>query len=268
MANIVDKVAAIRKAIFGRDVRESIASGIEAINTEVVNTTARQNVIDQQEQTRIDAENIRKSNETTRQTQESTRVSNETTRQSNETTRINTFNTNESARQSTFTINETARQTEFDENEAVRISNDNDRATQFNALKSQITTSITDANTATVNANTATSNYTTVVEQTRKIYKPAVDSFADLSIKYPNPEVGWTATAKDSNIEYRWDGVEWMYIGSSDPSTGYSVVVGSTPPDNINSIWLDSPESNRYAKIIPSVTEPTETGQIWWEMDA
>lgn len=34
MANISDKIAQIRSAVYGKDVRESIASGIEAINTE------------------------------------------------------------------------------------------------------------------------------------------------------------------------------------------------------------------------------------------
>ena len=88
MANIADKVAQIRQAIFGKDVRESIASGIEAINSEVVSTTARQKVIDSQEQTRI---------------------SNETIRQSQEATRRNTFDTNEGNRQSLFSSNETER---------------------------------------------------------------------------------------------------------------------------------------------------------------
>ena len=99
MANIADKVAQIRQAIFGKDVRESIASGIEAINSEVVSTTARQNVIDSQEQSRI-------SNETIRQSQEATRVS---TFDNNETNRQNTFDTNEGNRQSLFSSNEVDR---------------------------------------------------------------------------------------------------------------------------------------------------------------
>lgn len=106
MANIAAKVAAIREAIFGKDVRESIASGIEAINDEVVSTTARQNVIDSQEQTRIDNENIRKAQEITRQSQE--------------TNRINTFNTNESNRTITFNTNESNRQILFSTNETDR----------------------------------------------------------------------------------------------------------------------------------------------------
>lgn len=42
MADITQKVADIRNATYGKDVRESIASGIEDINAEVVNTTAKQ----------------------------------------------------------------------------------------------------------------------------------------------------------------------------------------------------------------------------------
>ena len=95
MANIADKVAQIRQAIFGKDVRESIASGIEAINSEVVNTTNRQNAIDAQE--------------ATRQSNENTRIANENQRQTQEQNRINTFNTNEGNRQSLFSTNETER---------------------------------------------------------------------------------------------------------------------------------------------------------------
>ena len=106
MANIADKVAQIRQAIFGKDVRESIASGIEAINSEVVSTTARQKVIDGQEQTRISNEKIRQSQEKIRQSQEASRVS---TFDNNETNRQNTFDTNEGNRQSLFSTNETER---------------------------------------------------------------------------------------------------------------------------------------------------------------
>lgn len=81
MANIQSKVESIRQAVFGKDVREALASGIEDINSEVVNTTARQNVIDSQEQARIDAENIRKNNENTRQQAEIDRQNKETYRE-------------------------------------------------------------------------------------------------------------------------------------------------------------------------------------------
>lgn len=106
MANISDKVAQIRQAIYGKDVRENIASGIEAINAEVVNTTGRQNVIDSQETTRIANENIRINNENTRQSQEQSRS---TTFINNEAARQNTFDTNETARSDTFNTNEVER---------------------------------------------------------------------------------------------------------------------------------------------------------------
>lgn len=54
MANIKDKIAQIRQAIFGKEVRESIASGIEAINEEVENTTARQDNVEAQFQAVLD----------------------------------------------------------------------------------------------------------------------------------------------------------------------------------------------------------------------
>lgn len=46
MANIIAKIAQIRAAILGIDVRESIASGIESINTEVVSTTAKETALE------------------------------------------------------------------------------------------------------------------------------------------------------------------------------------------------------------------------------
>jgi hypothetical protein len=106
MANVTEKVASIRQAVYGKDVRESIASGIEAINDEVVSTTSRQNVIDSQEQTRINNENIRQSQEASRQSQESVRT--------------NIFNTNEDAREATFNTNENNRQDIFSTNEVDR----------------------------------------------------------------------------------------------------------------------------------------------------
>lgn len=45
MANIAAKIAQIRAAILGKDVRESIASGIEGINLEVVSTTGKEDLL-------------------------------------------------------------------------------------------------------------------------------------------------------------------------------------------------------------------------------
>ena len=48
MANVTDKVTQIRNAVYGKDVRENIASGIEDINTETIGTTASQTVLNGQ----------------------------------------------------------------------------------------------------------------------------------------------------------------------------------------------------------------------------
>lgn len=46
MADITQYTQEIRQVVYGKDVRESIATGIEAINTEVENTTARQSTVE------------------------------------------------------------------------------------------------------------------------------------------------------------------------------------------------------------------------------
>src|SRR5699024_10563352 len=48
MANIGDKINKIRNAIFGHEVRDSIADGIKGINEEVENTTQRQTDLETQ----------------------------------------------------------------------------------------------------------------------------------------------------------------------------------------------------------------------------
>ena len=101
MADIAQKIASIREAIHGKEVRESLASGLEAINGEAEYTTARQNQVEQDfsniktgEENRVAAEDIRIANEETRQTNETARVKAENTRLANETIRekiINNF---------------------------------------------------------------------------------------------------------------------------------------------------------------------------------
>lgn len=85
MANIVEKVRQIRQAIYGKDVRESIASGLEEMNAEcneTVETTTEQLQQINAMASRIEsAEQIRVQNETSRVTAENSRVTAETKRQ-------------------------------------------------------------------------------------------------------------------------------------------------------------------------------------------
>ncbi|MBU3126735.1 hypothetical protein [Clostridium tagluense] len=98
MANLSTIIIKIRTAILGVEVRGSIADGIEAINTEVVSTTARQAIVEgeqalvgQKEASIQIAEAIRNGNEEKRKS----------TFNSNEIDRVNRFAVSEFSRQST-----------------------------------------------------------------------------------------------------------------------------------------------------------------------
>ena len=120
MANVADKVKQIRQAIYGRDVRESIASGIEAINAEVENTTSRQNVIDGNEDQRKINEETRINNENNRRTEENIRIQNENTRIQNEKDRQKAFNDSQELMRNENEKNQNDMKTIFQSNEASR----------------------------------------------------------------------------------------------------------------------------------------------------
>lgn len=46
-------------------------------------------------------------------------------------------------------------------------------------------------------------------------WKEAVNTFADLTTTYPNPEDGWTVNVKDTDYTYRWSGTEWVAISAN-----------------------------------------------------
>lgn len=48
------------------------------------------------------------------------------------------------------------------------------------------------------------------------VYQPEVATFADLNIKYPNPEVGWTAFVRGNGTRYVWNGSQWVDLETSD----------------------------------------------------
>ena len=120
MANVADKVKQIRQAIYGRDVRESIASGIEAINAEVENTTSRQNVIDGNEDQRKRNEEDRINNENNRRTAENIRIQNENTRIQNEKDRKKAFNDSQELMRKQNEKNQNDMKTIFQNNETNR----------------------------------------------------------------------------------------------------------------------------------------------------
>lgn len=156
MANILNKTAQIRNAIHGKDVRESLASGIEAISDQQ----------DLYEQNMNIAENTRVNSENTRQTNESNRVSAENIRTINEQQRI----TNEDTREG---------------NETTRIANESSRLSEFQTILNQV---VSDFNIATETSQgkqvislvkhgsfTAAQDNTTIFQVDLSLYNPITD---------------------------------------------------------------------------------------------
>ena len=50
------------------------------------------------------------------------------------------------------------------------------------------------------------------VKQTIKIFKPYVETYAELLSTYPNPENGWTVKVAEEGKVYRWNEIEWVAI--------------------------------------------------------
>ena len=132
MANVADKVRQIRQAIYGRDVRESIASGIEAINAEVENTTSRQNVIDANEDQRKRNETARINNENNRQKTEDTRIQNENTRIQNEKDRQKQNEKTLNDMKITFQNNEDSRQADYEARQQEMLNNHKENQKKMN----------------------------------------------------------------------------------------------------------------------------------------
>lgn len=47
---------------------------------------------------------------------------------------------------------------------------------------------------------------------TRYIYQEPVETFADITIQYPSPEVGWRVMTKNNGNVYRFSGTGWTYV--------------------------------------------------------
>lgn len=46
-------------------------------------------------------------------------------------------------------------------------------------------------------------------------WKESVDTFADISTAYPDPQDGWTVNVKDTDYTYRYSGEEWVVISAN-----------------------------------------------------
>ena len=113
------------------------------------------------------------------------------------------------------------------------------------------------------------------VKQTIKIFKPYVETYAELLSTYPNPENGWTVKVVEEGKFYRWNEIEWVAI---DIDTGnielaeLKADVGNknnlttenknSLVDAINEVNNKSSFDGDYEKLINKPFIPTKTSEL------
>jgi hypothetical protein len=117
------------------------------------------------------------------------------------------------------------------------------------------------AESATESATTAATNANNAAISTILVWKPYINTFADIATTYPSPELGWTTQTLDTKIRYRYNGSEWIEYEQG--GEGYDVYVGSLSPANINSLWLDGDDLPDIYKITVNENAPANTNLIW-----
>jgi hypothetical protein len=64
-------------------------------------------------------------------------------------------------------------------------------------------------------------------------WKPAVETYADIAITYPEPEDGWTVNVKDTDYTYRYNGEEWIPISANAIPDATISVNGLMTPEKV-----------------------------------
>lgn len=170
MADIATNLEQIRDAFYGLEVRESIASGIEAINGEVEDTTARQ--------TKLETDMATAKEDAILATSEAN------------------------------TARDAANEAAGTANAAASLAVDKAALADEKASLADEKAALADD--AADNANGVA---TQLNNETLIIYKPWVNTYADIATTYPAPALGWTTQAVDTNTRYRWNGSAWINIG-------------------------------------------------------
>jgi hypothetical protein len=91
-------------------------------------------------------------------------------------------------------------------------------------------------------------------------YKEAVDSYAILLTTYPSPEESWVVQVNDEDTTYRFDGLDWINIGSitSMPLSTHLIDGKMSKDDKIK---LDGLPSQITAQLV----KYTPTGENDWD---
>ncbi|WP_125154429.1 hypothetical protein [Clostridium rectalis] len=98
--------------------------------------------------------------------------------------------------------------TEITTKNAINVTDKANQATQLSIEKTKECIDATDR------AKEETENIKIDRLNTRLIWKEPVNSFAEIDIKHPNPDIGWLVMTMDNGNLYRWDNVSWKYIGN------------------------------------------------------
>lgn len=183
----------------------------------------------------------------------------------------------QSAITATDGVNTSISNAELATQNAITATSEANTATQ-NAITAtyEANTATQKANTATQNANTATQNANTVTDKINRetliIWKTMVATYNDIFNTYPNPELGWTTTAEDTGLRWRYNGTQWINIGKDSNSgidismignledlvtTDKSSVVNSINETNAN---IGISENNSKAYTDQQIALVTETG--------
>ncbi len=84
-------------------------------------------------------------------------------------------------------------------------------------------------------------------------WKESVDTFADITSAYPDPQDGWTVNVKDTDYTYRYSGEEWVVISANAiPKATQSVDGLLTKEDKIS---FDSAVTKKHEHINKSVLD-------------
>ncbi|SNZ09911.1 hypothetical protein SAMN05421503_1414 [Terribacillus aidingensis] len=116
-----------------------------------------------------------------------------------------------------------------------------------------------------VYAQELTSDFETMVRETKKDYKQAVNTYSEIVTTYPNPEIGWVVTAIDTGRRYRYDGFEWVFLDVVQFDK-LDVFVSPIAPVNVNLVWIRKDVKEPYlTRITKSSTPPEDKRLIWLE---
>lgn len=114
--------------------------------------------------------------------------------------------------------------------------------------------SLSKVNEAVTKANTATNSMNELIDlvqtETLRIYKEYVNTFDDIAITYPNPEIGWTTKVMDTGDWYRYNGKLWIRFDND------------TDNDNNDKVGDLSKSTNNNKENVVSITNELNENKL------